>query len=75
MATRHALPAVISFVHVALPADQRWRCAVKDRGVGVVVARTDLVGSPTGYDVALDAGGLARVLPADLRPLLHLVRA
>ncbi len=58
-----------AFQHVALPPGERPRCIWWDRGAGTVVARVELLGMVTGYDVELDDsdGPAERALPAQLR--------
>ena len=62
-------PSPAVFRQVDLPPAEWWRCACRDRGFGTVVARTELMGMPTGYAVELDSGELHRALPSQVRAI------
>ena len=61
------LSAYTAFRHVALRASERWRCAVYDRGFGMVVGLVELAGTPVSYDVEFERGGAAGVAAGPCR--------
>ena len=59
-------------VHVPLPAEARWRCAVLDHGYGTVVAVQHFAGTDSGYRIELDSGDDIVALPKQTRRIANL---